>query len=133
MGASPPSRVLVNRSPRFRRPSTGLRPDVRPGYGRGTTPEDVAAGTTTLGFHEGSHARDFLRYLREHPFPQFAGSVDMSTQDFNAAIADYEREVDQYVADLVAASLHGTDCVGTTIDQHNAAQGGVGARVQCGP
>jgi hypothetical protein len=107
-----------------------LRPDVPSAYGRGTTPEDVAAGTTTLGFHEGSHARDYLRFLREHPYPQFTGTVGMSVRDFNAAMADYAREVGQYAADLTAASLHGTDCVGTTIDQDNA-QRGVRARVQC--
>lgn len=54
----------------------------------------------------------------------------MSVRDFNAATADYAREVGQYAADLTAASLHGTDCVGTTIDQDNA-QRGVRARVQC--
>ena len=101
-------------------------------YGRGTTPEDVAAGTTTLGFHEGSHARDYLRFVREHPYPQFTGTVGMSVGDFNAATADYVREVGQYAADLTAASLHGTDCVGTTIDQDNAHRG-VRARVQCTP
>jgi hypothetical protein len=57
----------------------GLRADVPSAYGRGTTPEDVGAGTTTLGFHEGSHARDYLRFLGEHPFPQFTGAVGMST------------------------------------------------------
>ena len=110
----------------------GLRPDVPSAYGRGTTPEDVAAGTTTLGFHEGSHARDYLRFLRENPYPQFTGAVGMSVRDFNTAMADYAREVGQYAADLNAASLHGTDCVGTTIDQDNA-QRGVRAGVQCTP
>jgi hypothetical protein len=109
-----------------------LRPDVPSAYGRGTTAEDVAAGTTTLGFHEGSHARDFLRFLRQHPYPQFTGAVGMSTRDFNAAMADYEREVGQYSDDLNAASLQGTECVGTTIDQHNARRG-VRVRVQCTP
>ena len=101
----------------------GLRPEVPSAYGRGTTPEDVAAGTTTLGFHEASHARDYLRFLREQPYPHFTGAIGMSTRDFNTAMADYQREVGQYAADLTAASLHGTDCVGTTIDQHNAQRG----------
>jgi hypothetical protein len=108
----------------------GLRPDVPSAYGRGTTPEDVAAGTTTLGFHEGSHARDYLRFLREKPYPQFAGAIGMSVRDFNTAMTDYRREVGRYAARLTAASLHGTDCVGTTIDQH-APQRGVRVRLQC--
>ncbi|HST49987.1 DUF4157 domain-containing protein [Jatrophihabitans sp.] len=110
----------------------GLRPDVPSAYGRGTTAEDVAAGTTTLGFHEGSHARDFLRFFRERPYPQFTGTVGMPVREFRQAMADYAREVGQYAADLNAASLHGTDCVGTTIDQHDA-QRGVRVRVQCAP
>jgi hypothetical protein len=108
----------------------GLGPDVQSAYGRGTTREDVAAGTTTLGFHEGSHGRDYLRFLREHPYPQFTGAIGMSTHDFNAAMADYRRQVSRYATELSAASLHGTDCVGTTIDQDNAARG-VRVRVQC--
>jgi hypothetical protein len=110
----------------------GLRPDVPSAYGRGTTPEDVAAATTTLGFHESSHSRDYLRFLREHPYPQFTGAVGMPTGDFNAAMADYRRDVRQFVTDLTAASLRGTDCVGTTIDQDNA-QRGVAVRIQCTP
>ncbi len=110
----------------------GLRPDVPSAYGRGTTPEDVAAGTTTLGFHEGSHARDYLRFLRENPYPQFAGAIGMSVRDFSTAMADYRREVGRYAARLTAASLQGTDCVGTTIDQH-APQRGVRIRLQCTP
>ena len=101
-------------------------------HGRGTTPEDIAAGTTTLGFHEGSHVRDYLRFLREHPYPQFTGAVGMSTRDFTAAMAGYDRKVGQYAADLTAESLRGTDCVGTTIDQHNARRG-VRVRIQCTP
>lgn len=110
----------------------GERPDVPSAYGRGTTPEDVAAGTTTLGFHEASHARDILRFLREHPYPQFTGTVGMSTHDFDTAMADYGREVAQYTDRLTADTLHRTDCVGTTIDQHGA-EGGVGVRIQCSP
>jgi hypothetical protein len=54
----------------------------------------------------------------------------MSTHDFNAALADYRRQVSRYATDLTAASLHGTDCVGTTIDQGNAARG-VRVRLEC--
>jgi uncharacterized protein DUF4157 len=108
----------------------GTGPAVPSAYGRGTTQEDVAAGTPTLGFHEGSHGRDYLRFLREHPYPQFTGAVGMSTHDFNDAVATYRREVGQYARDLTDASLHGTDCVGTTIDQDNADRG-VQARIQC--
>jgi hypothetical protein len=110
----------------------GHGPDVESAYGRGTTPEDVAAGTTSLGFHEGSHARDFLRYFREHPFPRFAGVVGMSTRDFKRAMADYKREVRQYGSDMEAVSLRETDCVGTTLDEDNAKRG-VRAAAQCVP
>jgi hypothetical protein len=45
-------------------------------------------------------------------------------------MTDYRREVGRYATRLTAASLHGTDCVGTTIDQH-APQRGVRVRLQC--
>jgi len=110
----------------------GHRPDVPSAYGRGTTAEDVAGGTTTLGFHEGSHARDFFRHFREHPFPQFTGTVGMSTHAFQQAMTAYQRALQRYVNDMTAESLQGTDCAGTTIDQDNA-QRGMHVRVQCRP
>jgi hypothetical protein len=108
----------------------GMRPSVQSGYGRGTTPEDVAAGETTLGFHEGQHGRDYLRFIRSHPYPRFTGQVGMTTRDFEASMADYNREVGRYAADIAVESTRGTDCVGTTIDQHNA-QHGVRAMIEC--
>lgn len=108
----------------------GVRAGGRSAYGRGTASEDVAAGETTLGFHEGQHGRDILRFIRSHPFPRFTGRAGMTVRDFEAAMADYEREVGQYKVDLLAESVRRTHCVGTTIDQYNVRQG-IRATIEC--
>jgi len=38
-------------------------------YGRGTTPEDIAAGNTTLGFHESCHRSAYLEFIKTNPSP----------------------------------------------------------------
>jgi hypothetical protein len=50
----------------------GRREDPRDpdtsGYGRGTTAADIAAGTTSLQFHEGQHGLDYMEGIRTRPF-----------------------------------------------------------------
>jgi hypothetical protein len=101
----------------------GSRPDSSSGYGRGTTPEDVAGGAVnprskTLGFHEGMHGLSFVEFLEHNPPPQ-AG----------------RRACRNYVRDLLAFSTRNVHCVGTTIDQFNQANAAPGARIvlECGP
>jgi hypothetical protein len=101
----------------------GATPAGISGYGRGTTTEDVAAGDTSLGFHEGRHGLDFMRYITEHPFPVFTGTVGMAQADFDQAMTDYVAARTQYATDLGRDSVLSTDCVGATIDASNAANG----------
>jgi hypothetical protein len=84
------------------------------GYGRGTTTADVAAGNTSLGFHEGRHGVDFLRYLQANPYPVFTGQVGMPVADVETAAAAYEAAVQAYSADMARISTENTDCVGNT-------------------
>lgn len=83
------------------------------GYGRGTTAEDQAAGTTSLGFHEGRHGRDYLEFLRDNPYPVFRGSTQMTEADFKQAIANYQAETAAYSQRMTAFSTQQTDNVGT--------------------
>jgi hypothetical protein len=122
----PPPDLVVRVQTRY---PPGWNPDGRSGYGRGTTREDVAAGDSSLRFHEGRHGADYLRFAREHPAPQFAGRVGMTIPEFRAAVAAYERAIDAYIHALEDYSLRSTDCVGTTIDDFNRKRGD--RRVRC--
>lgn len=93
------------------------------GYGRGTTATDKAAGTTSLGFHEGRHGLDFLTSLHLSSTPTFTGFVDQAEADFITAKATFGTDVATYFAKIESDSQLSTDCVGVTIDQHNAQQG----------
>lgn len=109
----------------------GVTASSQSAYGRGTTPEDVAGGqvdprSTTLGFHEGSHGLDYLEFIRNNPAPQFSGAVGMTRNQFRDAVNSWVSALRQYNADLESFSIQHTDCVGTTIDQHNQ-----GAAVIC--
>lgn len=92
-------------------------------YGRGTTAADIAAGNTTLGFHEGSHGRDYLNFLVNNPFPTFTGTDGMTTQAFQQAMNQYTAACQSYSARIERFSEEQTDCVGITIEDHHAAQG----------
>ncbi|ABA58324.1 hypothetical protein Noc_1858 [Nitrosococcus oceani ATCC 19707] len=109
-------------------------------YGRGTTPEDIAGGrvtprSTSLGLHEGSHGLDYIDFLETNPAPQFTGAVGMTEAQFRAAIRQYQRDLRDYANRMEEFSTRRTDCVGTTIDQFDQANGAAGAQViiQCGP
>jgi hypothetical protein len=118
----------------------GSGPGTTSAYGRGTTPQDLTGGavsrrSTTLGFHEGSHGLAFVEFVKNHPPPQFTGAVGMTKADFDAADAQYRREANAYMDDLLRFSTQQVDCVGTTIDQHNQANAARGATivVECVP
>ncbi len=109
------------------------------GYGRGTTPEDIAGGRVTsrsisLGFHEGSHGLAFVAFLEANPAPRFTGRVGMTETQFRAAITQWERALRNYSRRIKAFSMRRVDCVGTTIDQFDQARAaaGVAVRIVCG-
>jgi hypothetical protein len=93
------------------------------GYGRGTTATDVAAGETSLGFHEGRHGLDFVEFLSQDPFPRFLGRVGMTTAQFQSAIIAYESAITRYRERMNRFSELRTDCVGRTIDESNRDNG----------
>ncbi len=84
------------------------------GYGRGTTVPDRAAGNTSLGFHEGRHGVDMLRYMAANPFPRFAGAVGMTGDEIRAVMEAYRAAIAAYKADLQRVTTENTDCVGDT-------------------
>jgi len=84
------------------------------GYGRGTTAADVAAGNTSLGFHEGRHGVDFLRYMQANPYPAFTGQVGMPVADVQTAAQAYLTARQTYSDDMNRISTENSDCVGNT-------------------
>ncbi|MEX0317030.1 MAG: DUF4157 domain-containing protein [Ruegeria sp.] len=93
------------------------------GYGRGTTARDQATGSTSLGFHEGEHGRDFITFLRNNPYPRFRGQNGQSVAVFSARATQFQNALQRYIKRMSRASALATDCVGTTVDQFNAANG----------
>jgi hypothetical protein len=89
------------------------------GYGRGTTAADRAEGNTSLGFHEGRHGVDYLRYMAANPYPRFAGAVGMTGDEIRAAMDSYRAALAAYNADLQRVSTENTDCVGDTSSVSN--------------
>ena len=101
----------------------GVSGASRSGYGRGTTTEDRTAGQTSLEFHEGSHGVDFMQFLQDNPLPQFTGTIGMSIDEFRGAMNAYGEARTQYQQRMDEFSSRRTDCVGTTIDEFNEANG----------
>lgn len=93
------------------------RPSDSSTYGRGTTAADIAAGNTTLEFHEGSHGTDYLDYLSTNALPVFGGAAGMTTTEFRQHLNDYATAMKTYFTDMAAFSVSNTDCTGITIDQ----------------
>jgi len=91
-------------------------PGMKSTYGKGTTPEDIKAGKTTLGFHEGSHGEYAIQYARDHPLPIFPGKLGMTVEQFNRALSDYDAAMEIYKQDLLDYQTQMTDCVGTKAD-----------------
>jgi hypothetical protein len=103
------------------------------GYGRGTTPADVAGGRVTphsisLGFHEGHHGLDYVEFLQSNPPPAFTGAQGDTIAEFNNKIRAWNAAWTTFNANADSFTTGRTECVGTTIDQFHQAQGG-GARV----
>jgi len=104
----------------------GAGPGVSSGYGKGTTAGDKQHGDTTLGYHEGSHARDFLTSISARPAPAFGGTVGSTIKTFHGAIAAYQAALSAYMGTLNRGSELLTDCVGKpTIEEFYKADGKV--------
>lgn len=93
------------------------------GYGRGTTAADQSVGTTSLGFHEGQHGRDFITFLQDNPYPEFTGRIGQTNAVFSARVTSFSNAVNGYIRRMTRASELATDCPGTSIDTLNASNG----------
>jgi hypothetical protein len=95
----------------------------------------VTPRSTTLGFHEGAHGVDIVKFLESNPPPVFGGTVGMTRVEFEAEIARWERANNDYANAIAAFSARTGDCVGTTIDQFRQANARRGTRIvlECGP
>ena len=114
---------------------TGVTAASTSGYGRGTTPEDVAGGrvdqqSTSLGFHEGHHGLDYVEFLENNPPPVFGGQVGMTEAAFLAAITQYRNDWQAYKDRADRFSTQRTDCVGTSIDTFHQNQAAPGAQIE---
>jgi hypothetical protein len=110
----PPAPVLTIQT--FYGPDSSA--SVTSGYGRGTTTEDLAGAkvdprSKSLGFHEGSHGLDFIRYLRANPPPAYPLTIGMSITKVGPAIEAWRAKWTAYAQALEAASEASTDMVGT--------------------
>lgn len=103
----------------------GASPSGTSGYGRGTTPEDVAAGETSIGFHEGHHGTDFIEFMEAHSFPRFVGANGMTVRQFTEAMASFRTARERWRQDMKRFSELRTDCPpgGKSIDTSNAEHG----------
>jgi hypothetical protein len=90
----------------------GATSEMKSNYGKGTTREDIKAGNTTLGYHEGSHGEYAIQYLRDNPLPVFEGKVEMTIAEYQAAQTEYDRAMEQYRKALDTYHFIKTDCVG---------------------
>ncbi len=93
-------------------------PTQTSGYGRGTTPDDLKAGNTSLGFHESCHRSDYLNYLKTTALPAFGGKVGMSRQQYEQAAAAFAAAMNKYFADMKQDSLRRTDEVGYSMSTY---------------
>jgi hypothetical protein len=114
-----------------------LEPDDLAGYGRGTTPEDMAGGevhpwSTSVAFHEGLHGMDTTDFLRTHMPPVFGGRAGMTVAMFSEATARWNAAWHAYQALAGRVSHARTDKVGliTYDDYQRQAPAAVAAAAQ---
>jgi hypothetical protein len=91
----------------------GTSPDRTSGYGRGTTAADKLHGDTTLSYHEGSHATDYLAFIAANPAPVFGGTVGSTFDNFKDARKAYGDALHAFGRQLDKESELKTDCVGS--------------------
>jgi hypothetical protein len=91
----------------------GADPTGKSGYGRGTTNADVAAGNTSLRFHESRHGQDCFDFISRNPVPQFNGPTGVTQAVFDQAVRRWEAAISDYNDRAAKYSVRNTDCVGT--------------------
>src|SRR5439155_4702728 len=91
---------------------TASSPTGASAYGRGTTDQDKKDGNTTLGFHESCHRQDYLDFLKKNALPRFTGRVGMTIEQWEKAVADYNKAVFDYQDKGDAFTETNTDEVG---------------------
>lgn len=102
----------------------GASAGVPSGYGRGTTAGDKAGPpTSTLGFHEGEHGRDFVTYLQSNAYPVFGGKTGQTDDVFRGHVVTFKNAVGAYILTMSRLSELRTDCAGKSIDTSNAEKG----------
>jgi hypothetical protein len=74
-------------------------------------------------FLEGSHRRDYLNFLVNHPFPTFTGSDGDTTRAFRLAMHEYTTACNTYGDEIERFSELQTDCVGITIVDYHRGRG----------
>jgi len=91
-------------------------------YGRGTTEQDISAGYTGVGFHEGNHGLDYLEFFRNNPPPQFSAQVDQPEANWATAVQQFSRDFDDYTERAKRFSAQRTECVGKPMPAEIAQQ-----------
>ena len=117
----------------------GADPAGKSGYGAGTAAGDIAAGNTTLRFHEGSHGTIFIQEIKNNyaanSYPVFTAKVGDKKEAFEKYLSDYAAKVNafrQMLTNAIDASTQKVDCVGKTIEQFHKEKGTV-STVKCKP
>ena len=93
----------------------GADPSGPSGYGRGSTPEDIAAGQTSLRFHEGHHGLDLLEFLRTNPAPRFGGQIGMTQTQWRQAEEQFRQDTEAYYQRAIDFTVQRTECVGRAV------------------
>lgn len=117
-----PSKLVVTIQTRF---ESLLNADLSSAYGRGTTAQDIKWGGKTLRFHEGSHGKGFIDYIKSHTFPSLAiGTVKPSDL----------RSISSMLKEMNAQSCQFVDQVGTTQQNYSKTPAGIASGiVSCTP
>jgi hypothetical protein len=96
-----------------------VRPEEEASWGRGTTPEDVAAKDITIGFHESCHRDDYVAYLTANlPIQSHSFRVGMTVAQYDAEAARIGKAIDDWFKAAETASRTKTDEVGTKMSEY---------------
>jgi len=102
------------------------KPTAGAAWGRGTTPADVAAKNTTVGFHESCHVADYKAYLTGTPIPIPDTIFSAKTiGEWKTAAAAIDAAVEKHFKDCGDASRANTDEVGTKMSEYVKTHAGV--------
>jgi predicted secreted Zn-dependent protease len=80
-------------------------------YGRGHIKTDKDAGNGSLRFHEGNHGKDYIDYVKTHPFPTVEIDKPITKQEFDKKMSEFKKQAEQYQKDMEAQSKQHTDDV----------------------